>query len=67
MGGGRGWAAGGRLNPLLRLFGVVMSPRSHYHWNQFETHAFHVVPSMGPTVNHKFTWLAKLVLEKQTS
>ena len=30
MGGGGGgeWAAGGRLNPQLRLFGLVMSPKS---------------------------------------
>ena len=24
---------------------------SHYHWGQFQTHAFHVVPSMGPIVS----------------
>ena len=22
----------------------------HYHWGQFQTHAFHVVPFMGPIV-----------------
>ena len=26
-----GWAAGGRLNPLLGLFGLAMSPRSATH------------------------------------
>ena len=24
---------------------------SHYHWGEFQTHAFHVVPSMGPIVS----------------
>ena len=36
MGGGwggwkGGWEAGGRLNPLLGLFGLAMSPRSASH------------------------------------
>ena len=26
VGGGGGWAAGGGLNPLLRQFGLAMSP-----------------------------------------
>ena len=39
----------------------------HYHWEEFLTHAFHVMPSMGPFVCREFTWLAKLALEKQTS
>ena len=29
--GGGDWAAGGGLNPPLRLFGLVMSPRSASH------------------------------------
>ena len=51
---------------MLGLFGLVMSPRSvsrepnilrgpketsHYHWGEFQTYAFHVVPSMGPIVS----------------
>ena len=28
VGGGGGWAAGGRLDPLSGLFGLAMSPRS---------------------------------------
>ena len=28
VGGGEGWAAGGRLKPLLGLFGLAMSPIS---------------------------------------
>ena len=24
---------------------------SHYHWDQFQTHAFYVMPSMGPIVS----------------
>ena len=34
MGGqeGGGWAARGRLKPLLGLFGLTMSPRSASHW-----------------------------------
>ena len=39
----------------------------HYHWGEFLTHAFHVMPSMGPFVCREFTWLAKLAPEKQTS
>ena len=31
MDGGRGWAAGGGLNPLLGLFGLAMNPRSASH------------------------------------
>ena len=31
MDGEGGWAAGGRLNPLLGLFGLPMSPRSASH------------------------------------
>ena len=30
-GGGGGWAARGRLNPSLGLFGLAMSPRSASH------------------------------------
>ena len=37
--------------PPLGLFGVAMSPKSHYHWGEFETNAFHVVSSMGPVVS----------------
>ena len=59
-GSGDGWVAENRL----RLFGLAMSPRSanhspghaqrakemsHYH--RFQTHTFHVVPSIGPTVS----------------
>ena len=40
---------------------------STYCWGEFQTHAFHVVPYMGPTVSVKVTGLAKLTLEKQTS
>ena len=29
--GGEGWAAGGKLNPLLELFGLAMSPRNASH------------------------------------
>ena len=58
----KGWIGGRGLSecleeggqpeaPPLGLFGVAMSPRSHYHWGKFETHAFHVVPSMGPVVS----------------
>ena len=28
VGGERGWEAGGRLNSLLRVFGLSMNPRS---------------------------------------
>ena len=31
MGDRIGWIAGGRLNPLLGLFGPAMSPRSASH------------------------------------
>ena len=24
---------------------------SHYHWGEFQSHAFHVAPSMGPIVS----------------
>ena len=53
----------GGLNLLLGLFGVVMSPPSashrpkqayemfRYHCTEFQTHAFHVALSMGPTVS----------------
>ena len=55
MGGGEGLAAGAGLYPLLGVFGVVESkkyqPTFQYHWDQFQTHAFHVVPSMGPIVS----------------
>ena len=59
-------AAGDRLNPSLGVLGLAMGPKSashlsthdwmaqemsHYHWCQFETSAFHVEPSMGPTVS----------------
>ena len=48
-----------------------MSPRSAshpYHQGEFQTHAFHVVPSIGPLcLSHEFTWLEKRTLEKQTS
>ena len=30
--GGGGWADGGRLYPLLGLFGVANSPRSTSYW-----------------------------------
>ena len=43
-----GWAAIGRLCPLLGLFGLAMSPRSASR--RPKHHAFHVVPSMGPIV-----------------
>ena len=77
-----GWAAGGRLNPPLRLLGLVMSPRSashrpkhaqrayempHYHWGEFQAYAFHVVPSIGPTVLVMNSHGQKITLEKQTS
>ena len=56
---GGGWATGGGLNPLLGLFGLAMSPRSAshrpnmrrghkrhlQHWDEFQTHSFHVAPS----------------------
>ena len=43
--------------------------RVYYHWGKFQTHAFHVVPSIDPIVliSCGFTWSAKLALEKQTS
>ena len=28
-----------------------MAKMSPYHWGEFHTHAFHVVPSMGPIVS----------------
>ena len=31
VGGGGGWEAGGRLNPLLGLFGLAMDPRNASH------------------------------------
>ena len=61
MGRGIEWEAIGGLNPPLRLFGLAMSPRSAsnrpkhvlmakemspYHWGDFQTHTFHVAPSM---------------------
>ena len=62
-GGGR-WAARVGLNPSLRPFRLPMNPRSasyrpklashemsHYHWGQFQTHAFHVAHSIGPIVS----------------
>ena len=64
-GGWRGGCeAGGGLNPLLGLFGPARDPRSAshrpnmlewckmspYHWGEFQFHAFHVAPSMGPIV-----------------
>ena len=33
VGGGRGWAVGGRLNPLLGVFGLAMSPKSASYWS----------------------------------
>ena len=36
---GGGWEAGGRLNPLLGLFGLAMDPRSASHRpNMLEWH-----------------------------
>ena len=80
---GRWWAAGGRLYPLLGLFGVTMSPRSAsprsryalkglrgviLPQEQIQTHAVHIVPLHRPRcLSHDFTWSAKLALEKQTS
>ena len=59
-----GWATEGRLNPLLGVFGLAMSPRSTshrlfigptetscYHWGEFQNYAFHLMPSMGPVVS----------------
>ena len=55
-----------RLYPPLELFGLVMSPKVsaigsnmlrepkrclHYHWGEFQIHAFHVMPSMDCTVS----------------
>ena len=41
---------------------------SHYHRGEFQTHAFHVVPFIGPLcLSHEFTWSEKHTLEKQTS
>ena len=34
-GGGEGWAAGGRLYSLLRLFGLAMSPRNASHKSEY--------------------------------
>ena len=60
------WAAGGELKPPLGLFGLAMSSRSasqrpkhtqraqgthHYHWGEFQTHAFNVAASMGRIVS----------------
>ena len=70
------WAAGGRLIPLLGLFGLAMSPKvpaigpnmfrrpktSHYQWGEFQTCAFHVVSSIG--LDHEFTGSEKLTLEE---
>ena len=28
----------------------LIQETSHYHWGEFQTHLFHVVPSMGPIV-----------------
>ena len=62
-GGGGGWVAGARLNPPLGLCGLAMSYRSASHyaqmaqkmspycWGEFQTHAFHVMPSMDPIVS----------------
>ena len=43
---------------MKRLFGLAMSPRSsrqrpktYHHLGEFQTHAFYVVPSMGPIVS----------------
>ena len=60
------WTAAGRLKHPLGLFELAMSPRSascrpkhaqraietsHYHWGEFQTHVFHVVPFMGLTAS----------------
>ena len=73
MGGGRGWAAKGRLKLLLGLFGLAMSPRSarhkpkhtqrvremsHYHRVEFQTYFL---------VANLATWSENLNLEKQIS
>ena len=65
-GGGGGWEAKGGLYLPIGLFGVAMSPRSVNHrprqdWRalrdvsqhrgEYQTHTFHLVPSMGPTVS----------------
>ena len=40
---------------------------SPYHWGEFQTHAFHVVPSdRSHCLSCEFTVWAKLALEKQT-
>ena len=66
MGNEGGWTARGGLYPRLGLSEVSMSQRSashrpkhaqrtyetsHYHWSEFQIHAFHVVPSIGPIVS----------------
>ena len=65
-GGGGGWEAEARLNPPLELFGLAMrsisashrpkhvqmaKEMSPYRWGEFQTHAFHVIPSMDPIVS----------------
>ena len=41
---------------------------SYYYWGKFQTHAFHVAPSISPIVSvMNLLGLAKLAPEKQTS
>ena len=64
--GGGGWEAEGGLYLSIGLFGVAMNPRSashrrrqdwralgtsHQHRGEYQTHTFHLVPSMGPIVS----------------
>ena len=67
VGGGGGWVVSQRQGiPPIGLFGVAMSPRSASHWprehwralrdisptqGEYQTHTFHLVPSMGPIVS----------------
>ena len=65
VGGRGGWEARGGLNLPLGLFALAMGPRSAshrpkhawmvkemspHHWDEFQIHAFHVAPPMGPIV-----------------
>ena len=63
---GEDWQPGVVYTSALKLFGLALSPRSashrpkhakrakgmsHYHWGQFQTHSFYVMPSIGPVVS----------------
>ena len=47
MGGGGEWAAAS----CRPIHAQRAKETSHYHWGEFQTHTFHVVPSMGLTAS----------------